>query len=600
MTRRHLRFLLASAFAALALVVAACGGGDDNSGSSSKSSSPPSGTGSSTPSGDQAPAKKGGKLTELMSTDVDYLDPGHTYYTQGFQFAYVIGRPLYSFKPSDAQKPVPDLAADEPVISADKKTVTIKIRTGVKFGPPVNRAVTSKDVKYAIERFFSANVGGQYPGYFQPIVGAPTKPTNGVKPISGITTPDDQTIVFKLKTATAAAFVAALVLPNSIPVPEEYAKPFDAKEQSTYNTHVVSSGPYMVQNDAKGNLIGYKPGKSISLVRNPNWDPKTDYRPAYLDSIFAKTDATDANVAARQVLDGQSMILDSNPPANILADVVTKLKDQYQSIPGGSFRYFPLNTEVKPFNDINVRRAVMAGFDRDAVRLARGGKYIGPIATHWLPPDFPGFNEAGGLKGFEDIDYFSDKNEKGDMAIAAKYFKLAGYKSGKYEGNDQILVVGASTDPGKAQAEVGAAQLEKMGFKVKLRLVPQDAVYTDWCQVPSKKVGMCGGANWAKDFADPESMLEPLFKGSLINRNSGNINYSMLNDPKVDRAMDAAALLVGEPRLKAWAAIDKMIIEDAAAIPFVWDSTTVIRSKNVNGVGNPYSTVWDLAFTSIK
>jgi len=511
MTRSHLRFLVAGMLCVLAFVVAACGGSDNKS---STSSSGGSGAGT-TKNADEAPASKGGKLTELLASDVDYLDPGHTYYTQGFQVQYAINRPLYFFKPGDAIKPVPDLAASAPEFSSDKKTVTIKLRPGVKFSPPVNRAVTSKDVKYAVERFFSSNVGGQYPGYFQPIVGAPTKPTNGVKTVSGIETPDDQTIVFKLKEPIAAAFAAALVLPATIPVPEEYAKKFDAKAQSTYNTHVVATGPYMVQNDSSGNLTGYKPGKSISIVRNPNWDPKTDFRPAYLDSIFMKTNASDANVSARQVIDGQSMILDTNPPANILRELVTKIKDQYQSVPGGTYRYFPMNTEVKPFDNINVRKAVMAGFDRDAVRKARGGKYIGPIATHWLPPDFPGFEQAGGLKGFG-FDYFSDKNEKGDMAVAAKYFKAAGYASGKYEGNDTILMVGANADPGKAQSEVAKAQLEKMGFKVRLRLLPQDAVYTDWCQVPAKKVGMCGGAAWSKDFADPQSMLEPVLAGYTI------------------------------------------------------------------------------------
>ena len=75
-------------------------------------------------------------------------------------------------------------------------------------------------------------------------------------------------------------------------------------------------------------------------------------------------------------------------------------------------------------------------------------------------------------------------------------------------------MVGANVDPGKAQAEVAKAQLEKLGFKVRLRLVPQDAVYTEWCQVPAKKVAMCGGAGWFKDFNDPQSMLEPAFKGS--------------------------------------------------------------------------------------
>ena len=256
-------------------------------------------------------------------------------------------------------------------------------------------------------------------------------------------------------------------------------------------------------------------------------------------------------MSARQVIDGSSMLLDTNPPANILKELVTKTKDQYLSVPSGGYRYFPLNTEVKPFDNINVRKAVMAGFSRNAARLARGGKYVGDIATHWLPPDFPGFDQAGGYKGFPDIDFFNANNEDGDMTVAAKYFKAAGYPSGKYTGSEQLLVVGANADPGKAQAEVATAQLQKMGFKIRLRLVPQDAVYTDWCQVPSKKVAMCGGAGWFKDFADPQSMLEPVFKGSHINRQSGNINYSMLNDPKVDAAMNKAALAAGDDRLQA-------------------------------------------------
>ena len=69
----------------------------------------------------------------------------------------------------------------------------------------------------------------------------------------------------------------------------------------------------MVENDAQGKLVGYKPGKSIQLVRNPNWDESTDYRPAYLDEILMRTNATDANVSGRQVLQGQNMIARHQP-----------------------------------------------------------------------------------------------------------------------------------------------------------------------------------------------------------------------------------------------------------------------------------------------
>jgi len=591
MTRSTLRPLLASVVAALALVVAACGGSD--SGSSTGSSSSGGGASASQETG----GKQGGVLKQLGSTDVDYLDPGHTYYTAGYQVLYPTQRTLYSFKPDNSTDPVPDLAASKPEISSDLKTITVKIRPGVKFSPPVNRAVTSKDVKYAFERFFSANVGGQYASYFSSIEGAPSAPTKGVKPISGITTPDDQTIVFKLKEPQAVGVASALVMPISAPVPEEYASKFDAKNPSTYNTHVVATGPYMVKNDAQGNTVGYQAGKSIDLVRNPNWDKSTDYRPAYLDEIQLTTNESDASIAAQQVLTGSHLALDTNPPAAQLKDAVTTKKGQFVQLPGGGYRYFPLNTTIKPLDNINVRKAIIAAFDRDAALKARGGKFTGDIPTHFLPPGIPGFEEAGGMAG-PGYDFL--KNPRGDMTVAANYMKKAGYPSGKYTGNAKLLLIAANADPGKAQAQVAKAQLEKLGFKIQFRTVPQDAVYTEYCQVPKKQVAICGSAGWFKDFTDPQSMLEVTFKGANIAKDGGNNNLAQLNDPKIDAAMDKASTLQGDARIKAWADIDKQITADAPAVPFDWDKTTIIWSKDVNGVGNGYYDGLDFSYASLK
>jgi peptide/nickel transport system substrate-binding protein len=573
-------------FAAVAvislLVAAGCGGGNKSSSGGGSAQAPKQG-------------KQGGSVTVLLSTDVDYLDPGHTYYTIGYAVAYPTQRPLYSVKPG-SNDPQPDLASGPPEISADAKTVTVKLRSGVKFSPPVNRAVTSKDVKYAMERFFTENVGGQYGTYFTDIQGAPTKPGK-FKTISGIQTPDDQTLVLKLSKPAGVGVAAALIMPITAPVPEEYAKKFDAKNPSTYNTHVVSTGPYMVKNDSTGKLVGYKPGRSIQLVRNPNWDRKTDYKPAFLDSILIRTNASDAAVSARQTLNGSHLMTGENPPAAVLKQAVTKFKGQFQQLPGGGFRWFPLNTTIKPFDNLDVRKAVLAGFDRNAARLARGGRFVGDIPTHFLPPGIPGFDEAGGQEGFG-FDFL--KNPSGDAALSAQYFKKAGYKSGKYEGGETFTMVTSDADPGKAQAEVAQQQFQKMGFKVKLQTVPQDAVYTEYCQVPKKKLFSCGSAGWFKDFNDPQSMLEPTFKGSAINIAGGNNNLPQLNDPKVDAAMTKAATLKGAERYKAWADIDKLITGDAPAVPFLWDKTTVLQSKDVQGAGNSYYDGWDFAWTSLK
>jgi len=572
MTRIPLRILTALALVALSIFIAACGGDEETGGSGQGQDSAQEGT--------PAQGKKGGKLTELSASDVDYLDPGITYYQGGFQVQLAVHRPLYSFFPGEkAQEQTPDVADGPPEISEDKKQLTVKIKEGIKFAPPVDRAVTSEDVKYAIERAFTENVGGQYTGYFSSIVGAPKEPGE-YKEIAGLEVPDPQTLVIKLSEPKAVQIAAALVMPITAPVPKEYAQKFDRKNPSTYNTNTVASGPYMVRADAQGKSVGYKAGKSIELVRNPNWDPNTDERPAYVDEIRIRTNASDSAVAARQVLSGQNLIHDTNPPAPILAQVVRRNKDQLTTMPNGGFRWFPLNTTVKPLDDINVRKAILAGFDREAARLARGGEFVGTIPTHFLPPDFPGFEESGGAKGFG-IDYMN--NPKGDPALAAEYMKKAGFASGKYEGDEELLMVTANADPGKAQAEVARDQLEKLGFKVKLRTVPQDAVYTEWCQVPKKKVAVCGSAGWSNDYRDPQSMLEVIFKGSEINPDGGNNNLPQLNVPEIDKAMEEANLLEGEERLKAWANVNKMIVEQAPAIPFVWDNRKVMCAVGTHG-----------------
>ena len=159
-----------------------------------------------------------------------------------------------------------------PEISEDGKTVTVKLKQGVTYSPPVSREVTSADVKYAIERAFTAAVANGYAGvYFGDLKGAP-EPGDDYKEIKGIETPDDSTIVFNLTKGTGAALAGALAMPISVPVPKEYAQKYDKEVPSTYGEgHAVYTGPYMVESDAEGKATGYEPGRSIHIVRNPDY-----------------------------------------------------------------------------------------------------------------------------------------------------------------------------------------------------------------------------------------------------------------------------------------------------------------------------------------
>ena len=159
---------------------------------------------------------------------------------------------------------MPLLASGPPQISADGKTVTVHIKSGCKFGPPVNRAVTSADVAYAFQRMFNPNVQNGYAAGYFPIVGADK---SAGKPIPGISTPNKTTIVFHLTKDFGATMAEALTLPGTAPVPESYAAKFDKSSPSKYDsdpTIQAFTGPYMIKS--------YSAGRSITLVRNPNWN----------------------------------------------------------------------------------------------------------------------------------------------------------------------------------------------------------------------------------------------------------------------------------------------------------------------------------------
>ena len=420
--------LAALAATALALGLGACG---------SSSNSVSGGGGIKVANGIQTPltqaqsgGKRGGTLTVLDHQDFEHIDAGATYFSFDYEVLDVTQRPLYTYKPNTFSAPTPDIASGPPEFSADGKTVTVHIRHGVHFSPPVNREVTSADVAYAIERGANPNVNNPYfHSYFGSLEGA-SKANGG--PFPGITTPDSSTIVFHLTEPKAQIVADALVLPLSAPVPQEYAKRYDAKKPSEYGNYQVATGPYMFKANAAGKVLGtgYQPGKSATLVRNPNWKASTDFRPAYLDQININIGG-DPTVIGRQVLEGSSMVQNDTPAQPIVKLAYEQFRTQLEISPGAGDHYVAVDNKHGPFSNVNLRKALWAALDRAAMNRVRGGDLVGNVMTHFLYPEIPGFEEAGGLAGPR-VDY--NDYPAGNMQVAEKYIKLAGYPSGKYTG----------------------------------------------------------------------------------------------------------------------------------------------------------------------
>jgi peptide/nickel transport system substrate-binding protein len=595
-----LRVLVAGLVAVVAAVgMVACGGDDDDT-ETLETEFP-------APTSPPEDAQEGGTLEVIASGDVDYMDPGAAYYQYTYMFTSAMHRTPVAWQPDDVDAPTPDLAEDDPEISADNRTITFTLRDGVRFSPPVDREVTSADVKYAIERALLPGVASSYASaYLSDISGfedaeKAAQENDTVAPdISGITTPDDRTLVIRLdvpKVAIAQTVVEVLALPISAPVPEEYAKEFDAEIPSTYGTHVVATGPYMVENNEQGELIGYDPGKSIHLIRNPNWDPETDERPAYVDEIQVRAGFTDINSASRRILEGESQVSgDIVPTPSSLKLAAQEFPDGLTLTPSGN-RYVAMNTTIPPFDDLNVRRAVLAAADREALRLARGGELVGEIATHFLPPQFPGFEEAGGAEG-PGFDFLAEPS--GDPELAAEYFRKAGYESGEYEGDEELLMVGENAGVDQKVAEVALDLFESLGFNVNLRQVDSSIMYTKFCSVPKAEVAICPNVGFLPDYRDGQAMLDTSFNGNQI-LPTNNSNWPQLDVPEINAAIEEARLIDDpEERDQAWGEIDRMITEQAPAIPYIWDNFPNINSGNVNVVINTFNAQTDLSYTSLQ
>jgi peptide/nickel transport system substrate-binding protein len=567
---------------AAALVIAACGGDDDGGGGGGE-------------------AKSGGTLKVLDTAGgIDSLDPGYWYYQADYQEVGPTQRQLYGWPPEETT-PTPDLAEDLPEVSDNGRTLTIKIKPNIKYSPPLQtRNVSSKDVKYAIERCFLPQVGNGYASvYYSDIAGVKAFQDGNAEQVTGLQTPDDNTLVIKTtKPSGVLSSGGALGMPCTVPVPKDYAQKYDEGKQSTYGEHQVFTGPYMVENDGKGKITGYKPGVKLTIVRNPSWDKESDYRPAYFDGFDIRC-CSDPTVAGRQTLQGQNLLSGdyAAPPTPILKQALSQNEDQISIEPSGGNRYISLNTTVKPLDNVNVRRAIAAVIDKTALRQTRGGPQLGTIATHFLPPGIDGHEEAGGAEG-PGFDFMA--SETANVALAKEYMRKAGFENGMYDG-PALLTIADNVSPAKETAQAFQEQVKAIGLKLQYREVPHATMLSKFCQVPKSNVAICPNLGWGADFFAAQSFIDPLFNGANIVP-SGNVNTAEVDEPRLNAKINRAKQIT-EPSeaAAAWADLDKDVTSQAYFIPWLWDNNVGLQSSNVKGVSSKFNSgAWDFAFSSLE
>ncbi|MFG2884382.1 ABC transporter substrate-binding protein [Streptomyces sp. NPDC048297] len=549
---------------AVSLGAAACGGGNDSKNNGG------GGTAKKDAALDSivnASSKKGGTVN-LEDSDVpDSLDPGNTYYGFVQNFSRLYARTLVTFKPAagkDGLTVVPDLADSLGKASADAKTWTYHLRSGLKFddGTPI----TSKDVKYAIERSnFAPEALSNGPTYFKAYLEGGDKykgPYKDKKGLDSIETPDDQTIVFHLA-KPFADFDYLATFSQTAPVPA--AKDDGAK----YVQHIVSSGPYK--------FASYEEGASASLVRNPNWDPKSDpIRKALPDKINVKFKVNPVTVdndllADKITADITGAGVQPQTQPKILNG---KYAPQTDNSYAGATGYMALNLHVAPFDNVHCRKAVQWALDKQSVIDAMGGSPKGDVATTLLPPS---------VNGYTKFDSYATPGHKGDVAKAKDELK----QCGKPSGFSTTLTARADRPAEVAAATAIQNSLKAAGITVDIKQFPSGKYFSNFAGVPSyvhqHKLGMMMMA-WGADWPTGYGFLDQIIDGSAIKPSGGN-NLMELNDPKINKALsDAISNTDSAARTKAWGDIDKMVLDNASVVPLIYRKNLLIRPSSATNV----------------
>ncbi|WP_030785158.1 ABC transporter substrate-binding protein [Streptomyces sp. NRRL S-920] len=508
--------------------------------------------------------KKGGTLKMVGKQDLDSADPQRAYYGMSWDFMRFYTRQLVSYdtKPGKAgTKLVPDLATSTAKISDDGKTYTYKLRDGLTWED--GSTLTSKDIKYGIERAWAKDTITGGPGYIRQALDpdskykGPYKDKGGLKAIQ---TPDDKTIIFKLPKRNGD-FEQFLAMPTGSPVKQ--AKDTKAK----YTARPFSAGPYKFQT--------YKSGKKIVLVRNDKWKKSSDPIRAALPDKIDVTISANLEENDKRLMAGDYDV-DLNGTGMTQSGRVTafsKHKGNVDNMHTSFVRYVALIHTAKPFDNVHCRKAVFYGTDFVGLQRTRGGKLAaGDIANSTFPVAIPGHS---------DYDPYGVLARKGkpDAAKAKEELKKCGKPNGF-----KAKLTARNNNPGEVDAaEALQEQLLKVGIDVSVESLDgaDSASITGSPSVVRKRGYSMQMSGWGPDFPSGQGYAQPLFDSRYLIDN-GNYNESQIKDKKVDALFDKAIAETDPAKAgEIYKQLDKRILDNADWMPFLYEKNITWRGSRL-------------------
>lgn len=489
--------------------------------------------------------KTGGTITIGYQAEPDTLDPQKTALSAGNFVGGFLGEALMVMDPYTFELK-PNLA-ESYTISKDGKTWTFKLRPGVKFhdGTPL----TASSIKQSMERAMD-------PKTASPLTG------QELALIQSISAPDDSTLIFQLKEPSAPLLSALTYAGYHQPLSMEAVK----KYGNNYGRNPVGVGPWKFES--------WKTGESITLKRNDDyqWAPpfvenKGPVRPDRLVIKFIKDNQT-----LMAALDSGTIDI-----ANVPAKDVKKYKnDKKFTVVEGTppaENFIGMNLENEILHDINVRKALNLAINKEALIAAdlkgEGVPVYGPI-----PPTMIGYDPAVEQYGY-----------KYNKAEAMRLLEEAGWKTnerGIREKGGKELSLMMIIDTPKQGNQLVQSMLKEIGVDLKIQSYEMATATAQAVKGAFDLMATDHGSN------DPDIL------NLLLNSNQiGGLNFFRISNKELDSLLEkgATTMDIGQ-RKKAYAAIQKLVVDEAYWIPLYSAKTfQVINNRIQGGKPNPLATL---------
>jgi peptide/nickel transport system substrate-binding protein len=488
---------------------------------------------------------RGGTMRIVAGSAAGTVDPHINYTLQYWQVFQSLHDGLIGFQKAAGAEgfvKVPNIAEAFPEPTNDGKTYVFKIRKGIKFSNGQELGV--KDVVASLQRIFkvSSPTAG---GFYSVIVGA-DKCLKDAKTctLEGGVIGDEaaSTVTINLVRPDAEIF-------DKLALPHAAILPADSPTQDVGTNPLPSTGPYMIS--------AYDPNKGMTLTRNPNfkvWSERAqpDGYPDVVQYDFGMSQ--EAQVTAVQ--NGEADWMFDEIPADRLAEIGTKNKDQVAVTPLTAWWYLPMNTRLAPFDNVKARQAVNFAIDRKALVNLFGGPVLASPICQVLPPGFPGHVPY--------CPYTQNPGEKWsapDMEKAKQLVEESGTKGQKVQ-----IVVEEKAVP-KAIGTYLQSVLTELGYQAEVKPISANIQFT-YIQNTNNKVQM-SVTQWYQDYPAASDFLNILFGcASFTEGSDSSINVAGFCDKDIDAKMQTAlALGVTDPEgaNKMWAEIDKAVTDQSPA-----------------------------------